>query len=138
MHEKQVWAILRDLFEERKLTESVSPEILRESIISITGVYDKGTTSRSISSLLDADIFRADYGQYKYGYRAKQLLKKFGLINDDRIDTKPEFEIETNAKLKADILVSHHADLPDLPIKYSDKHQKLKDKTKKDALNENP
>lgn len=139
MKEKQVWDIVRDLWEKYDCKNIISTETLRRTIIDVTGVVDVGTTSRSLNSLLDYDIIRADYGKFVYGSQGKRLLKKFGFIDDDRIDIKPEFEtVDSIKKMKSEVVVHHHADLPDLPAEHLDEYQKLKDKTKKDVPNENP
>lgn len=132
MKEKHLWEIVHDLWEKYDCKTVIPGDILRQLIIEKTGIFDTGTTTRSLNSMLDADIIRADFGKYKYGMQGKRLLKKFGFIDDDRIDITPEFEVETNAKLKADVVVSHHADFPELPEKELAEYKKLKKKPEVD------
>jgi hypothetical protein len=93
MHEKVVWAILRELWN-RDFTSVIPGEALREVVCLISGHYDKGATTRAISSLLMADILRADYGSFKYGFLGLKILKMMGLRDDPAINITSEIEIK--------------------------------------------
>jgi Cft2 family RNA processing exonuclease len=91
MHEKVVWDILRELWN-RNFISVIPGEALREVVCLISGHYDKGATTRAISSLLMADILRADYGSFKYGYLGLKILKMMGLRDDPAINITPKIE----------------------------------------------
>ena len=123
MNERDVFKIVKDLYlrgfdADPKTT--IRPELLREVVTGVTLRFDKGATTRAINSLLDADILKADYGVFRWGWNGKKILGKLGYCNEPDVlkAIKPPIELVERkevTKINAEIVTSHHADLPELP-----------------------
>ena len=136
MNERDVFKIVKELYLrgfDADPKTAIRPEVLREVVTSITRRFDKGATTRAVNSLIDADILKSDYGIYRWGWSGKKMLGKLGYCNDSDVlkAIKPPIELVERkevSKIKADVVVSHHADFPDLPQEELTKLKKLQKK----------